>query len=253
MQSLETDRSQWISLPDSNLNFIAFCIPTTHAYAHAHIIEVSREVLDEMTDVGILTKSLTEFSEDQYCIDRDSYAWRSSFTMSKGKREIFKSSKSASKMSKLELIFALGNEGWNHDVLANMPAQYYADGMPKQFLLQTSKARHYFEALLDSANVLRKFPASGDHVPYIHHQGTATYYRALLVGVATSVSDAILCIGDYRDDDNHCIYARTPLNWLKTVSVAELSRCHTAPVLIDLFDRANLQAPINPGLNSSIK
>jgi hypothetical protein len=140
-----------------------------------------------MTDVGILTKSLTEFSEDQYCIDRDSYAWRSSFTMSKGKREIFKSSKSASKMSKLELIFALGNEGWNHDVLANMPAQYYADGMPKQFLLQTSKARHYFEALLDSANVLRKFPASGDHVPYIHHQGTATYYRALLVGTGLAV------------------------------------------------------------------
>jgi hypothetical protein len=70
---------------------------------------------------------------------------------------------------------------------------------------------------------------------------------------AIKTANAILCIGDYRDDDNHCIYARTPLNWLKTVSVAELSRCHTAPVLIDLFDRANLQAPINPGLNSSIK
>ncbi len=42
------------------------------------------------------------------------------------------------------------------------------------------------------------------------------------------------------------IYARTALsqhnwlNWLKTVSVAELTRCHAALLLIDLFDRNTL-------------
>ena len=63
---------------------------------------------------------------------------------------------------------------------------------------------------------------------------------------AIKTANAILCIGDYREDDNHCIYARTPLsqrnllNWLKTVSVAELIRCHAALLLIDLFDRNTL-------------
>ena len=157
---------------------------------------VAHDVLQDMADKGVLAQSTSVFGECEYTVAPSASLWVAAYEVHQGDRDALAhlSGKPLLTWGKLDMMLMLARRGWTPAALQH--GDYYELDGEKLYQLDPTKPKLYFAALLDSAAIVARLPATEMQLPCIYHGFPAAYYQVLLTVTDPSKLQAMLALLD---------------------------------------------------------
>ncbi len=171
---------------------------------------VSKDMLQQLIDIGVAAPRLNAFGEITVRVRHDAIRYRACVDTRHGTTDVLSHLpvNKRSKATKLELLMCLERDGW-------VPAGggdlvFYTEGSPKQFKCSLSRSRLYFAALALTQHMLPRLPIADGAVPSILHAMNQIFFcfnRVLATSPSTNVLAELLAVADsspapYALEDN---------------------------------------------------